>query len=53
MEISVNLFYVSCEVLKDQSLLLALFAQSHIERLDAEIACKGDWAIDVVAKCFK
>lgn len=53
VEVPMDLLYVGCEVLEDQGLFLTLFAKSHVEWLDAEIAGKGDRAVDVVAKCFK
>lgn len=52
-QISMSLLNVSGNGVEIQWLLTSLFADGHIERLDAEVARHGNSAIDVIAKPLK
>jgi len=52
-QISVSLFDVCSDGVKVQGLLSSLFADRHIEGLDAEVAWHGNSAVDVITKALK
>lgn len=52
-QISMSLLNVRGDGVEIQWLLTSLFADGHIERLDAEVAGHGNSAIDVIAKSLK